>query len=86
MGRNWDWSFAKGKERRLQAEQACHTSGQPVPPPPLHSHDGTMQSMFENGWHSVTPVEIQRAISPPPRIGEALRNNQRLRDLLRIAP
>ncbi|MCB5226159.1 hypothetical protein JAO78_004955 [Alishewanella sp. 16-MA] len=85
MGRNWDWSFNHGKQRRLEAEILAQKAGTTVSQPPLHSHDGTMQSQFEKGWHSVTPVEIQHAIMPPtPSIGEALRQNKRLRDLLRI--
>ncbi|EHR39616.1 MAG: hypothetical protein PHE38_10930 [Alishewanella agri] len=84
MGRNWDWSFKHGIERRLEAEILAHKAGTKISAPPLHSHDATMQSQFERGWHSVTPVEIQRAINPPPSIGEALRQNQRLRDILGI--
>lgn len=85
MGKNWQWSFSLGKQRRLEAEALAHKAGTTVSQPPLHSHDGTMQSQFEKGWHSVTPVEIQRAIMPPPpSIGDALRQNKRLRDLLRI--
>jgi len=84
MGKNWDWSYNHGKQRRLEAEILAQKAGTSVSAPPLHSKDGTMQSQFEKGWHSVTPVEIQRAIIPPPNIGEALRQNKRLRDLLRI--
>lgn len=85
MGQNWEWSFKHGKQRRLEAEVLAQKSGTTVSQPPLHSHDGTMQSQFEKGWHSVTPVEIQRAINPPPaNLGDVLRQNTRLRDLLRI--
>jgi hypothetical protein len=85
MGRNWDWSFDCGREKRLQAEHAAGQGGAPVPgKPPLHSHDSTMQSFFEKGWASPTPVEIQRYINPPPPIGLQLKANHRLRDLLGI--
>jgi hypothetical protein len=85
MGRNWDWSFDCGREKRMQAEHAAAHGGSPVPgKPPLHSHDSTMQSFFEKGWASPTPVEIQRYINPPPPIGLQLKANHRLRDLLGI--
>lgn len=85
MGANWDWSYKRGKERRLEAEALAHKAGTAVSAPPLHSKDVTMQSQFEKGWFSVTPAEIQRAVTPPPQsIGAALRQNVRLRDLLGI--
>lgn len=84
MGANWEWSHKQGKQRRLEAELLAHKAGTKCSPPPLHSKDGTMQVLFEQGWHSVTPAEIQRAINPHPNIGHALRQNKRLRDLLRI--
>jgi hypothetical protein len=40
--------------------------------------------MFSKGWHSPTPVEIHRFINPPQSIGEQLRANKRLRDLLQL--
>ncbi|WP_166838689.1 hypothetical protein [Rheinheimera pleomorphica] len=84
MGRNWDWSFNQGKQRRLEAEVLADKAGTQCSPPPLHSHDATMQHRFIEGWNSVSAVDIQRAINPPPNIGQALRDNKRLRDLLRI--
>ncbi|WP_037054504.1 hypothetical protein [Rheinheimera baltica] len=85
MGANWDWSAKQGKQRRLEAEVLAHKAGTKCSPPPLHSYDGTMQVLFEQGWHSVTPAEIHRAINPPPpNIGDALRHNHKLRELLRI--
>ena len=86
MGRNWDWSFNQGKQRRLEAEVLAHKASTSCSQPPLHSKDATMQARFIEGWNSVTPVEIQRAINPPQNIGQALRENKRLRDLLRINP
>lgn len=84
MGANWDWSFNQGKQRRLEAEVLADKAGTQCSPPPLHSEDPTMQHRFIDGWHSVTAVDIQRAINPPQNIGQALRDNKRLRDLLRI--
>lgn len=86
MGRNWDWSFDQGKQRRLEAEVLANKASTSCSPPPLHSKDATMQERFLAGWNSVTPVDIQRAINPPLNIGQALRENKRLRDLLRITP
>lgn len=83
MGRNWQWSYQQGRQARLDAELAAHQSQQPcVASPGLHSHDGTMQSKFEQGWASVTPVEIQRYLKPSPSVGELLRSNTRLRTAL----
>lgn len=80
MGRNWDWSFDCGREKRLQAEHAAVNGGAPVPvKPPLHSYDGTMQSFFDKGWRSPTPVEIQRHIHPPQPLGLSLIPSTRMR-------
>ena len=82
MGRNWEWSFDSGRAKRLEAELVAAHGGSSVPgKPPLHSHDSTMQSFFEKGWASPTPVQIQRYINPPPPIGLQLKTNHRLRDL-----
>lgn len=63
MGKNWDWSYQKGKQKRLEAERNARCNGQVMPrKPPLHSHDATMQSYFNRGWRSVTPLAIQRYI------------------------
>ncbi|MDA0148838.1 hypothetical protein [Vibrio sp. LaRot3] len=59
MGKNWEWSYQRGIERRLEAEQCAQSTGTSSPSkPPLHSHDATMQSYFERGWHSVTPAQV----------------------------
>lgn len=85
MAASWDWSFKQGKQRRLEAEVLAHKAGTKCSPPPLHSHNATWQVIFEQGWNSVAAIEIHHAIHPPPaNIGDALRQNQRLRDLLRI--
>lgn len=85
MGANWDWSHKQGKQRRLEAEVLADKAGTKCSPPPLHSHDRTMQALFEQGWNSVSALEIHQAINPPPaNIGDVLRKNKRLRDLLRI--
>lgn len=86
MGANWEWSAKQGKQRRLEAEVLADKAGTHCSPPPLHSRDATMQARFVEGWNSVTAVEIHRAINPPQNIGQALRDNKRLRDLLRIKP
>ncbi|WP_258188204.1 hypothetical protein [Vibrio splendidus] len=43
MGRNWDWAFQQGKEKRLELELLAyrHHSAKPRRPP-LYSHDATM--------------------------------------------
>lgn len=65
MGRNWEFSLAQGREKRLAAELTASRDGQPVPArPPLWSHDGTMQSKFNQGWNGVTPIEIAQHIRP----------------------
>lgn len=65
MGRNWQWSFERGRELRLMREREAAEQGiaenavdRTIP---LHSHDGTMQSQFAKGWHSVTAAEIYDA-------------------------
>lgn len=62
MGRNWEWSFERGRKERLELELKAAEQGiaecdvdRRVP---LHSHDGTMQSQFKKGWRSVTQSEI----------------------------
>ncbi|AWK84491.1 hypothetical protein [Photobacterium damselae] len=60
MGRNWDFSKQRGKERRLQAELDARLTGVPVPrQPPFWSHDGTLQHYFNLGWQAVPLVEIE---------------------------
>lgn len=59
MGRNWNWSYQRGREKRLEAEeQAQHNNASVPPSPSLHSHDATLQSYFERGWRSVTQADI----------------------------
>lgn len=59
MGRNWDWSYQRGREKRLAAEKQMHRSNVPLPvTPPLHSHDATLQAYFNRGWQSVTTADI----------------------------
>lgn len=85
MAGNWEWSYQQGRKARLEAEKTAAISQQPVPVVvPLHSLDATMQVMFSKGWDSPTPVEIHRFINPPQSIGEQLRANKRLRDLLQL--
>lgn len=85
MGRNWQWSFEQGCAKRLEAEKAAFDNGLPAPAkPPLHSHDGTMQSQFSKGWYSVTAAQIQRHIHPPKPLGQVLTDNTRLRDIFGI--
>ncbi len=64
MGRNADWSFDKGQAKRIKAEVDAAMHNMPFNPNeiPLHSHDGTLQSFFTKGWHSVSPVEIAKAV------------------------
>ncbi|WP_304635520.1 hypothetical protein [Pseudoalteromonas sp.] len=61
MGKNWDWSYQKGREKRLQLEVDARMHNLPFNPKniPLHSHDGTMQSHFNKGWRSVSAVDIE---------------------------
>ncbi|WNJ96555.1 hypothetical protein RND59_05520 [Vibrio ruber] len=60
MGRNWEWSKQRGREKRLEAERLAFTNGIPAPStPPFHSYDATMQSYFNHGWHSVTQCDIR---------------------------
>lgn len=51
-----------GRAARLKAEIASTNSGQPLSAIPLFSHDATIQSFFERGWHSVSPVDIRLAL------------------------
>ncbi|EJG1781732.1 hypothetical protein BWH93_RS18705 [Vibrio parahaemolyticus] len=59
MGRNWDWSYQRGREKRLEAEEQAQHNDAAVPSrPPLHSHDATLQSYFNRGWKSITTADI----------------------------
>ncbi|SHO58777.1 hypothetical protein [Vibrio quintilis] len=59
MSRNQDWSKSRGRELRLDAELRAIQGGPSVPQsPPFHSHDATMQSMFNRGWMSVSQCDI----------------------------
>lgn len=62
MGHNWKWSFAQGRAKRMELERQAAVQGiaecdvdRSVP---FHSHDGTMQSQFAKGWHSLDAVEL----------------------------
>ncbi|MGI2138513.1 hypothetical protein ACRN99_01735 [Shewanella baltica] len=59
MGNNWDYSKAKGREMRLNAELRFYHTGEPVPQPPLFSHCGTMQAHFNHAWHNVSQCDIR---------------------------
>ncbi|KZX01014.1 hypothetical protein JL49_08150 [Pseudoalteromonas luteoviolacea] len=65
MGCNWEWSLNQGRIKRLNAEVLARKNGQPFDAKkiPLHSYDGTMQSKFAHGWHSVTETDIRRKLS-----------------------
>lgn len=59
MGKNWQWSYQRGIEKRLAAEYEAQHNNHVVPTtPPLHSHEATMQSYFERGWRSVSMNQI----------------------------
>lgn len=64
MGKNWDWSYQKGREKRLKLEVDARMHNLPFNPKkiPLHSHDGTMQSHFNKGWWSVCSVDIELCV------------------------
>ena len=84
MGRNWQWSFEQGRQKRFEAERAAALRQEAVAAAPMHSYDATMQAEFNRGWASPTAVEIHRYINPPKSIGEQLRANKRLRELLNL--
>ncbi len=59
MGRNWEYSKEQGRIKRLQAELKTRNTGAPMPArPAFWSHDGTMQHYFNQGWNSVSHVDI----------------------------
>lgn len=58
MGRNWDYSYQRGREMRLAAAEQARQSGEPVGKPPFFSHDATLQCYFERGWLSITHCDI----------------------------
>ncbi|TMP27189.1 hypothetical protein CWB99_15845 [Pseudoalteromonas rubra] len=62
MGKNWEWSYKQGRYRCLKAETEARSNNTPFDSNivPLHSYDGTMQSKFSKGWHSVSEVDIRR--------------------------
>tara|TARA_B100002049_G_scaffold235412_2_gene219743 strand:- start:443 stop:763 length:321 start_codon:yes stop_codon:yes gene_type:complete len=64
MGKNWDWSYRKGREKRLKLEVDARMRCLPFNPQniPLHSYDGTMQSHFNKGWLSVCAVDIEMRV------------------------
>ncbi len=62
MGKNWSWSYQRGRELRLDHEAKALMECKEAEPLaiPLHSYDATMQAYFEQGWHSVRPAEAFR--------------------------
>jgi hypothetical protein len=60
MGRNWSWSYQKGRETRINAEIAVIEGASQSAVAGLHSHDATMQAYFLRGWASVTLAEVYR--------------------------
>ncbi|ODS10942.1 hypothetical protein VSF3289_01203 [Vibrio scophthalmi] len=61
MGKNWQWSYQCGIDKRLAAEYEAQHNNRAIPTtPPLHSHEATMQSYFESGWHSVSINQIYK--------------------------
>lgn len=67
MPKLWDYSFKKGREKRLQAELKARMNRMPfnVDEVPLHSHSGTLQSCFQKGWYSVSEVDIRMYVDGP---------------------
>jgi len=61
MGKSWDWSYQKGREKRMELEVDARMHSMPFDPReiPMHSHYGTMQSHFNKGWQSVRAIDIQ---------------------------
>ena len=61
MGKSWDWSYQKGREKRMGLEVDARMHNMPFDPRkiPLHSHCNTMQSYFNKGWQSVRAIDIQ---------------------------
>ncbi|MCG7545563.1 hypothetical protein MHM93_15380 [Pseudoalteromonas sp. MM17-2] len=61
MADNWAWSYDRGRTQRLEQEVKARMSSHPFNPNdiPLHSHDGTMQSKFKEGWLSVSEIDIR---------------------------
>ncbi|EJV0369640.1 hypothetical protein N5280_002487 [Vibrio vulnificus] len=58
--KNAEFAQQKGREKRLELEAQAWKKGMPAPrKPPLFSHDATLQSYFNKGWHSVTPCDVR---------------------------
>ncbi|EOW9250927.1 TPA: hypothetical protein AB5D21_003776 [Vibrio cholerae] len=58
--KNADFAQQKGREKRLELEAQAWKKGMPAPSKPLlFSHDATLQSYFNKGWHSVTPCDVR---------------------------
>ncbi|MBV7262580.1 hypothetical protein KCG43_11290 [Photobacterium sp. WH24] len=53
--KRWKSIFMEGRATRIKAELAQAMPSQL----PLFSHDATYQSLFEKGWRSVTPVDVE---------------------------
>lgn len=59
MGANWQYALKRGREKRLDAELEASRCGKLASSsPPLFSHDATIQSYFNRGWHSVDHVDV----------------------------
>ena len=65
MGKNWDWSYLKGGEKRMDQEVDARMHNMPFDPRkiPMHSHCGTMQSHFNKGWRSVSAIDIELRVN-----------------------
>ncbi len=80
MGKNWTWSFHKGREKRLAMELVASKGESVDRGIPLHSHDATMQRYFERGWHSVSHSQIyQHSMSKPLTPASPLEQIRRLK-------
>lgn len=65
MGKNWDWSYLKGGEKRMDQEVDARMHNMPFDPRkiPMHSHCSTMQSHFNKGWRSVSAIDIELRVN-----------------------
>ncbi len=60
MGKNWNWSYQVGRERRIRAEINKIEGRCSSIEPGLHSHDATMQSFYVKGWASISMADVFR--------------------------
>ena len=54
MGKNWDWSYQKGRDKRMELEVDARMHNMPFDPRKI-----PMQSHFNKGWQSVRAIDIQ---------------------------